>query len=113
MNPAAVFLVICSLTNLILGLLAWRLTNSKPTLLNLLLCSAFLLFAGYFIAGGKDHGDMTWLPSFLATMLCGGRAIGFMLRYKREPEIRVPALLVLAAALTAVAGTLTAFRTVH
>ncbi len=112
MNPSVVFLVICSLTNLILALVAWALTSSKPTLLNLLMSSAFLLFAGYFVAGGK-HGDMTWLPSFLASMLCSGRAIGFLMRYKKEPAMRLPAMLVLAAALVATAGTLTAFRTVH
>jgi len=72
--------------------------------------SAFLLFAGYFSAVGKQ-GDMTWLPSFLATMLCGGRAVGFLLRCKKEPEIRTPAVLVLSAALVSVAGTLAAYWT--
>lgn len=108
MNHFSLFLISCSLANLLLALFAWRLTNSKPTLLNLLMSSAFLLFAGYFTASGKQ-GDMTWVPSFLATMLCGGRAIGFLLRYKKEPQIRTPAMLVLCAALISVAGTMAAY----
>jgi hypothetical protein len=112
MNSSAILLAVASLAVLILGLLAWRLTSSKSTLLNLLLASAFLLFAGYYIASGRQN-DMNWLPSFLATMLCAGRAIGFLLRTRKEPELTNPALLVTTASVIALVGTFVAYKSVH
>ena len=112
MNSSSIFLIVASLLVLLLGVYAWRLTSSKSTLLNLLLSSAFLLFAGYYVAGGRSS-DMNWLPSFLATMLCAGRALGFMIRSRKEAELKQPALAVCAAAAIALIGTVVAFRSVH
>ena len=105
-------IIISSLIVLVLGIYAWRATSSKPTMLNLLVSSAFLLIAAYYVAHNRPS-DMNWIPSFLATMLCAGRALGFLMRSRKEPELIRPAILVSAATVVAAVGAAAAFSSVH
>jgi len=110
MNTTSIVLSLASLTTLILGLYAWRLTSSKPLIINMLFGSAGLLIAAYgFVAGNSSQ--MTVVIPFFITMLLTGRAVAISWRaYARgEKELLVPSSLVSGAAMACLAGTIIAY----
>ena len=110
MNSSAIFLLAISFATLLLGLYAWRLTSSKPLILNMLFGSAGFLISAYAIAG-KHPTQMAFLMPFFVTMLLFGRAGGIYWRtlMRGEKELTLPSHLVGAAALLSVVGTIVAF----
>lgn len=110
MNPPVILLVCISFATLLLGLYAWRLTSSKPLILNMLFGSAGFLIAAYAVAM-KQPTPMSFLMPFFITMLLIGRAGGIYWRtlVKGEKELTVPSHLVGATAVMAIAGTIVAY----
>ena len=110
MNSSTFILSGISFGTLLLGLSAWRLTSSKPLILNILFASASFLIAAYGISI-KHPGQLTFAMPFLVTMLLAGRALGIYWRtfFKGEHELRIPAHLMGSAAAICVVGTYVAF----
>ncbi|MDP9291155.1 MAG: hypothetical protein M3O82_02190 [Verrucomicrobiota bacterium] len=109
MNLASTFLAAASLGAFLLSLFCWKLTSSRPTVLNLLLSAAFLFFGAYF-AVSRRQVEFSYILPFFAAMLCGGRAVGFLLRSRKERELLLPGLLVMAVAIDALIGAFLAYR---
>ena len=99
MDSSTITLACVSLTTLLLGFYAWRLTSSKSIIFNTALSSPCLLLAAYF-AQKHEQAGLTYTIPFLVFALFGGRAIGLGLRVKKEPELYYP---------TAILGTIAAF----
>ena len=110
MNPSTLLLSFISLGTLLLGLFAWRLTSSKPLILNVLFASAAFLITAYGVAI-RHPGPLTFVMPFLVTMLLAGRALGIYWRtfFKGEHDLSVPAHLMGSAAAICVVGTYVAF----
>lgn len=108
MNLASIFLAAASFGALLLGLFCWKLTSSRPTVLNLLLSSAFLLMGAYS-AASRRQVEFSYILPFFAAMLCGGRAIGFLLRSKKEQPLLLPGVLIFAVAIDALIGAYLAY----
>lgn len=110
MNITAIVLSFVSLATLVLGLFAWRLTSSKPLILNMLFGSASFLIAAYGFAS-KHEGQMPYIIPFFVTMLLIGRAGGTFWRVfvRGEKELLVPSSLVGTAAVLCIVGTVIAF----
>ena len=110
MNSSSILLVSISFATLLLGLYAWRLTSSKPLILNMLFASAGFLISAYAIAM-KQPTQMAFLMPFFVTMLLLGRAGGIYWRtlVRGEKELSLPSHLVGAAALISVVGTFVAY----
>ena len=106
MNPSVILLSGISLGTLLLGLLAWRLTSSKPLILNIVFASAAFLIAAYGIASHQP-GPLTVIMPFLVTMLLAGRSLAIYWRTfrKGELELRVPAHLLGGAVAICLLGT--------
>jgi len=110
MNSSVLLLAGVSLGTLLLGLFAWRLTSSKPLILNVLFASAAFLLTAYGIAT-KQTGQLTFVMPFLVTMLLAGRAMGIYWRslFKGESDLRIPAHLLGSATVICLLGTYVAF----
>ena len=110
MNSSVILLSGISLGTLILGLFAWRLTSSKPLIVNILFASAAFLITAYGIAI-KHPGQLTFVMPLLAAMLLAGRAMGTYWRtfIRKERELSVPAHLLGSAAAICIFGTYVAF----
>ncbi len=110
MNPTAIVLAAVSLATLILGLFAWRLTSSRPLIINMLFGSAGFLISAYGFAS-KENTPMPLLIPFFITMLLAGRAAGISWRtfVRGEKELLMPSCLVGSAAAMCLAGTIVAF----
>ena len=110
MNTTVLLLSFISLVTLILGLFAWRLTSSKPLILNMVFTSVAFLLAAYGIAT-KQPGPLTVIMPFLVTMLLAGRALGIYWRtfFKGELYLRAPAHLLGGAVAICTFGTCVAF----
>ena len=98
------------MATLLLGLCAWRLTSSKPLILNATFASAAFLISAYGIAS-KQPGQLIFVMPFLVTMLLAGRAIAIYWRgfFRGERELRAPGHLIGSAAVIGLAGTYVAF----
>lgn len=110
MSASVIFLLSVSLATLVIGLFAWRLTSSKPLILNMLFASVGFLLAAYGVASSQP-GELPFVVPFLATMLVGGRALGTYWRAfaKGERELRAPSHLLGVASLMGIAGSAVAF----
>jgi hypothetical protein len=110
MNTPVLLLSAISLGTLVLGLLAWRLTSSKPLILNVVFTSAAFLIAAYGIAT-QQPGPLTVIMPFLVTMLLAGRALGIYWRtfYRGESDLRAPAHLLGGAVAICSLGSWVAF----
>jgi|GEM_PF-1869650 len=110
MNTTVLLLSGISLGTLLLGLLTWRLTSSKPIVFYSVFASAAFLLAAYGIAT-KQQGQLTVIMPFLVTMLLAGRALGVYWRtfFKGESELRVPAHLLGSSVAICTLGTCLAF----
>jgi hypothetical protein len=110
MNITSIFLSFVSLAILLLGLYAWRLTSSRPLIINMLFGSAGFLIAAYGFASGQ-RSQMCLVIPFFITMLIAGRALGVYWRtyFRGEKELRLPSHLVGAAAAVCMVGTVAAF----
>ena len=110
MNTATILLSCISLGTLLLGLLAWRLTSSKPLILNMVFASFAFLIAAYAIAI-KQPGQLTVVIPFFGSMLVAGRAGATYWRtfFRGEQELRAPSHLLGMAAAICIVGTAVAF----
>jgi len=89
---------------------AWRLTSSRPLILNILFASAAFLISAYGIASHQP-GQLTFVMPFLVTMLLAGRAFAIYWRtfFKGERDLRVPGHLMGSAVAVCMLGTYVAF----
>jgi hypothetical protein len=110
MNTPSILLSLVSLTTLVLGLYAWRLTSSRPIVFNGLFGSAGFLIVAYGFAS-RQTSALTLVIPFIITMLLAGRALGFYWRtlFKGEKELRLPSHLMGASAVMSMAGTVVAY----
>ena len=108
MSSSAILLVIASLVVLALGLQAWRLTSSRSVIFNTLLCSAGLLFAGYF-AASKQNVQLSYVIPFLVAMAFSGRAWAFWWRSRQEVDLKWPARLMFIVSAVALSASVPAF----
>ena len=110
MNSSVILLSAISFATLLLGLCAWRLTSSKPLILNAAFASAAFLISAYGIAS-KQPGQLIFVMQFLVTMLLAGRAMGIYWRgfFKGERELRAPGHLIGSAVAICLLGTYVAF----
>lgn len=108
MPPAAILLSIASLLALVLGIAAWRLTSSRPLLINILLSSAFLL-CGAYASTNNQRPEFAYILPFFAAMLCGGRAIALLWRSRQETELLNPGLLMSGVTAAALGGAIFAW----
>ncbi len=109
MPTASIVLVASSLIVLVFGFYAWRLTSSRPLIINILLSSAFLLISAYAMTDKSKH-DFGFMLAFFATMLCGGRAVAYLWRSRKETELWLPGLCVSAVTVAALIGTIAAYQ---
>ncbi len=109
MNYLTLTLAVASLIVLISGVYVWRLTSSKPTLINILMASAFLLLSAYSATDTRQK-DFGWALAFFAAMLCTGRAGAFLWRCKKEPELTVPAYVMSGISLVTIISTVLAYK---
>ena len=91
MNPLALAQSAVSLLVLVLGLYAWKLTSSRSVAFNAVFGSAAMLFAAYLVQTGREPQLTVTMP-VVAFALYAGRAIGFGIRSRKEPELRAPAV---------------------
>jgi hypothetical protein len=110
MTFVPILLICASLAALVAGMYVWRLTTSRSTLMNLLASSAFLLFAAYFVVS-RRVSDLKFVLPFFAAMLTGGRAIAFLWRSRKEPELKIPGLTILFVALVSLIAAISVFFT--
>src|SRR2546430_12030791 len=89
MNPTVILLLCISLIVLLVGTYAWRLTSSRPVMLNILLSSAFV-FIGEYASTNNQRPEFAFMLPFFAAMLCGGYGIGMVWRSRKEPQLRLP-----------------------
>ncbi len=110
MNTAVIVLSGISFLTLLLGLCAWRLTSSKPLILNAAFASAAFLISAYGIAT-KQPGPLVFIMPFLVTMLLAGRAMGIYWRgyMKGERELLAPGHMIGGAAAIGLLGSCVAF----
>lgn len=109
MTFTVVLLLTISLATLVAGFFAWRMTSSRPLLLNILFSSAAILIAAGY-AGSRHNLQMSFIMPFLAAMLIAGRGGAFFIRSRRaEPELRAPSLMLLGTAGFALIGAVAAF----
>ena len=110
MTAPTILLLLVSFSTLVLGLFAWRLTSSRPLILNMLFGSFAFLIAAYAIAT-RNPGQLTVIIPFFASMLLAGRAGGTYWRafFRGEKELRLPSHFVGIAAVLCVLGTVVAF----
>ena len=110
MNASVIFLSTVSLGTLLLGLYAWRLTSSRPLILNVLFASTAFLITAYGVAS-KQSSDLIFVMPFLVTMLLAGRTLGLYWRIFRQGEHQwsVPGHLLGSASVMCLAGTYVAF----
>ncbi|MEO7931930.1 MAG: TMEM14 family protein [Chthoniobacterales bacterium] len=109
MNSITIVLAVASLIVLVAGLYVWRLTTSKPTLLNILISSAFLLLSSYSMTDVHQK-DFGFALAFFAAMLCTGRAGAFLWRSKKEPELTMPAYYMSGISLVTIISTILAYK---
>ena len=110
MTASVYFLAAVSLATLLLGLNAWRLTSSRPLILNVLFASAAFLITAYGIAS-KQSSNLVFVMPFLVTMLLAGRALGFYWRifFQGQREWRAAGHLLGSASVLCLAGSYVAF----
>ena len=105
MNFTAIILLAASLAVLVLAFLAWRLTSSRSIIFNGLLGSIAILLAAYFAATHDVRNQqLTYMIPLVISMAFDGRAIGLLMRVKNEPELKKPAILLLAAGAASMLG---------
>lgn len=110
MNSAAILLIISSFVVLVLSFLSWRLISSRSVVFNGVLGSAGILFAAYFAATRSPHNlPLSYLIPFVVAMAFEGRAIGLLMRIKREPELKLPALYLVGAGAVSLIGAVAAY----
>src|SRR5438132_12859230 len=108
MTSTVVLLIVISFLVLVLGFFAWRMTSSRGAIFATILCSAGLLLAGYHLAS-KQSPQLAVIISFMAAMLLGGRGVGWWWRSRKQPELRQPSLLLIAASAICIVGAIAAF----
>lgn len=109
MPPITIFLAAVSLATLGLGLRAWVLTSSRSVIFNTMLCSAGLLFAGYFSAT-KENVQLSYIIPFFVAMAFTGRAGALWWRARRlEADLLKPALILFGIAFLALGAASAAF----
>lgn len=109
MPTVSLVLAAVSFTVLVLGMAAWRLVSSRALMINVFICSIFLLLGAY-AATGNERPEFAWILPFFATMLLTGRAYGFLWRSRKEPELRAPGSFLAVAALLSTIGAIMAYR---
>jgi hypothetical protein len=110
MNSLVLLLSAVSLATMLLGLFAWRLTSSKPLIVNTLFASAAFLICAYGVSV-RQPGPFTVAVPFLVTMLLAGRTLAMYWRgfHKHEQDLLVPGHLMAAATLMGLIGTSASF----
>lgn len=110
MSSAAILLIVVSFIVLVLSFLTWRQISSRAVIFIGLLGSGALLFAAYFAAKHDARNlPLTYSVPFVVAMAFTGRAIGLVLRVKKEPELKMPALYLFASGAAAIAGAVSAW----
>ena len=98
-------LAVAAVTTLLLGFQAWRLTSSKAIRLNTFIGTLALGYAAYW--AGKPSGSQTAaIIAFFVAMIFGGRALGFVVRSRRDPDLRLPSTLLFTVAGTSLLAAL-------
>src|SRR5437879_520842 len=114
MNSVITLLICISFLALALGFYAWKLTSSRSIIFNTLLGSFGLLLAAYLIAqkipATEPKHNATFIIPFFVTMLFLGRGGGLWWRSrKKDPQLRLVAVLQLLAGILSLVGTVAAF----
>lgn len=110
MSPTAILLIVVSFLVLVLAFLTWRLISSRAVMFIGLLGSVAILFAAYFLAKHDVRNQqLTYLIPFVVGMAFEGRGIGLIVRVKKEPELKMPAMYLFAAGAVAMVGAVAAF----
>ena len=112
MPTVSIVLSIVSLLTLVLGILAWRLTTSRPLLINVLLSTAFTLIRAY-AATNRQRPEFAYILPFFSAMLCGGKALGYLWRSRKESELLTPGSLLAFVGLACAGGAFFAFRVLY
>ena len=94
--------IVVSLAVLVMTLYIWRETSSRPSLFNGIFASLTLLISARLAMEGKQPEMAVGLP-ILAGMLLLGRGTGTLIRSRKEPELRLTAILWLVAAVASLA----------
>ena len=110
MTPAVILLIAVSLSVLVLSFCAWRLTSSRSVIFNGFFGSAAILFAAWFLEGRQQLQLACVIPFVVAMAFLGrGGALWWRSR-KGEATLRVPSMLLLAAAVLSFVGAVAAYR---
>ena len=112
MKPIVVLLLIASFGVLVLSLLSWRLTSSRSVIFNGLLGSIALIFAAYFAVTREERNlFLIYTIPFVVGMALMGRWLGLWMRVKTEPDLKLPAIYLLAAGVLSSVVSVAAFIT--
>jgi uncharacterized membrane protein (UPF0136 family) len=103
MNAVFSLLAVTSLGAFLLTFFCWQLTSSRPAVISLLISGVLLFFAAYLVFRGDNTGIASIL-SFFSSMVSGGRALGYLLRHRQEPQLFIPGMLLAAIGLASLAG---------
>lgn len=108
MSPTVILLIVVSFLVLVLAFLTWRQTSSRAVIFIGLLGSVGILFAAWFLAKHAQL-QLTYLIPFVVSMAFEGRGVGLIMRVKKEPELKVPAMYLFASGAVAMVGAVAAF----
>jgi peptidoglycan/LPS O-acetylase OafA/YrhL len=113
MDPLTISYLVVSLALLIVGISCHRLTNSRGLIVTTFFGSFGLLFGAHQLHAVPPNDFPLILP-FFAAMVYGGRGIAFWWRSRKEPELALPARLLLIGSVCALAVAVAgfAFRTI-
>ncbi|HEX4084116.1 MAG TPA: hypothetical protein VHY22_04335 [Chthoniobacteraceae bacterium] len=109
MNSTAILLLIASLSSLVLGMLAWRRTSSRPLFASTLFGTFGLLAAAADALPHHHHMQMAFTIALLVAMLFAGRGGAFLWRSRKEPDLGAPAFMLSGVAMLAAFGAINAF----
>lgn len=107
MTGLSMLLLAVSLGVLALGARLLTVTGNRMVGVNIFFGSMMLLFAAYEATARHQPEWIVTLP-FFATMLFGGRALGWWWRTRREADWREPAQLITAVTALSLVGTFAA-----
>jgi hypothetical protein len=108
MNTPTIVVLLASLSVLLTGSWAWRLTGNYFLLINTTLASFGLLFAAHQL-GLRSPAAL--LVSLMCTMLLAGRYFGTAWRERGQPRFNLPTQLVGVTAALSLAATMTTYWT--